>query len=203
MDTLHLLQFSIYSKLIQEFTFDKKWLENPIVIFVLTVYAIYKIVPYHYIYSLQIFLYDYLQLNRSDSSIIIPYHNKTYATYGGKTISKTHYSERFLAINYYLQSKPELSNLVEVMNFENSRYDCDNQTEFILVPNNYEKIRICHKDDIWFEVILEQCDNSGDDSQNEDKKKNSHSKIQQKNYTYRVSKQGRHNIQIIQSFIET
>ena len=76
MDTLHLLQFSIYSKLIQEFTFDKKLLENPIILFCLAFYAIYKIIPYPYVYSLQMFLYDYFQFNRTDSSIIIPYHNQ-------------------------------------------------------------------------------------------------------------------------------
>jgi len=202
MDTLHLLQFSIYSKIIQEFTIDKKWLENPIVLFFIILYAIYKTVPYPYIYSLQISLYDFLRLIQTDSSIIIPYHNKTYATYGGKSIAKTHYSERFLAVNHYLQSKPELSNLVEVMNFENTRYDSDHQSEFILVPNNYEKIQICHKDDIWFEVILEQKDNS-DDGQGEDKKGSSQIKIQQKNYTYRLSKRGKHNIQVLHTFIET
>lgn len=203
MDTLHLLQFSVYSKIIQEFTFDKKWFENPIFIFCLFLYTLYKIVPYSYIYYLQISLYDFLRLNQRDSSIVIPYHNKTYATYGGKSIVKTHYSERFLAINYYLQSKPELSNLVEVMNFDNTRYECDNTSEFILVPNNHEKICICHKEHIWFEVILEQIDNSSDDSQNEHKKSSSQIKIQQKNYTYRLSKQGKHNIQVLQTFIET
>jgi SpoVK/Ycf46/Vps4 family AAA+-type ATPase len=52
-------------------------------------------------------------------------------------------------------------------------------------------------------VILEQTDNSGEDSQNEDKKRNSQTKIQQKNYTYRLSKKGRENIQVLQTFIET
>lgn len=202
MDTLHLLQFSIYSKLIQEFSIDKKWLENPIVLFFVILYAIYKIIPYSYIYSLQITFYDFFLLNQTDSSIIIPYHNKTYAIYGGKSITKTYYSERFLAINYYLQSKPELANLVEVMNFENSRYECDNQIEFILVPNNYEKIQICHKENIWFEVILEQNDNS-DDSHADDKKGSSPPRVHQKNYTYRLSKPGKHNIQVLHTFIET
>jgi ATPase family associated with various cellular activities (AAA) len=201
MDTIHLLQFSIYSKLIQEFTFDKTWLENPIVIFSLILFTLYKIIPSPYIYSAQIFIYDYFQWTRSESSIIIPYHNKTYAVYGGKSITKTHYSERFLAINHYLNTSPQLSNIVEVMNFENSRYDCDSHSEFILVPNNYDKIRICHKDDIWFEVIQEQLDTS-DDTQGDDKKRSSQPRIQQKNYTYRLTKKGRHNIHILQSFIE-
>lgn len=202
MDTLHLLQFSIYSKLIQEFTFDKTWLENPIVILLIILFSLYKIIPYPYIYSTQIFLYDYFQWNRLESVVIIPYHNKTYAIYGGKSIVKTHYSERFLAINHYLKTSPQLSNIVEVMNFDNSKYEYDINAEFILVPNNYDKIRICHKDDIWFEVIQEQLDNSGDDSQNEDKKRSSQQRVQQKNYTYRLSKSGRYNIHILQNFIE-
>ena len=202
MDTIHLLQFSIFSKMIQEFTIDKKWLENPVILFFIILYVLFKTVPYPYIYSLQIALYDFLRLNQNDCSIIIPFHSKTYATYGGKSIAKTHYSERFLAINHYLQSTPELSNLIEVMNFENSRYDCDHTSEFILVPNNYDKIRVCQKHDIWFEVILEKTDT--DDGNNEEKKgSSSYTKIPQKNYTYRLSKQGKQNILVLQTFIET
>jgi len=197
MDTTQLLQFSIYSKITQEFANDKRWLENPIIILLFVLYFIYTLIPYTWIFSIKIALFEYLQINRNESSIFLPYHIKTYGTYSGKSIQKTHYSERFLAINHYLRSKKEISQLIEVMNFENSKDIYHQETEFILIPNNYEKICICHRENIWFEVISEQTDEK---SQKEEK--SSSSSHFAKKYIYRLSIPKIRSIEVLHQFVE-
>ena len=197
MDITQILQFSIYSKITQEFANDKRWLENPIIILLFAFYFLYQILPYPWIVSIKISLSQFLQINRNESSIFLPYHIKTYGTYSGKSIQKIHYSERFLAINHYLRSKKEITQLVEVMNFENSKDIYHQESEFILIPNNYEKICICHKGNIWFEVLSEQ---SEDNSQKEEKTSSSSSIA--KKYIYRLSIPKSHSIEVLHQFVE-
>ena len=199
MDTIHLFQFSIYSKIIQEFTNEKGWLENPIVIFIGVFFFLYKMIPHSWIFIFQTEFMKYFHFNfhSNESSIFLPYHTKIYATYAGKTVQKTHYSERFLAINHYLQSKNEIAHLIEVMNFENSKDVYHQDSEFILIPNNYEKICICHTENIWFEVILE---NNADNLQKDDDK--TPVQVLPKKYIYRLSIPRINSIQVLHKFVE-
>jgi len=87
--------------------------------------------------------------------------------------------------------------LIEVMNFENSKDIYHQDSEFILIPNNYEKIRICHTENIWFEVILE---NNADNSQKDDDK--TPLQVLPKKYIYRLSIPRANSIQVLHQFVE-
>ena len=203
--TLQLLQFSIYSKIIQEIPIDKIQSEySTFLFFIIVIFFIYKTIPIRYIDLLESEIYDWIYYKEDECSIIIPYHIKTYGTYAGKSFQKTHYSDRFIAINHYLKKNPEILSLIEVMNFENSScaYDC--KSEFILLPNNHQKICICRHKDIYFEVIQDKIDNDMGNSTDEKAQKNKSAitMVKHKNYVYKLSKPKKTDIYVLYDFID-
>jgi SpoVK/Ycf46/Vps4 family AAA+-type ATPase len=155
-----------------------------------------------------IYVYDYiekrlellLQEKTDECAIIIPYHTKKYmCSIGIKSTTKTLYSERFLALNHYLKNAKDISSYIEIMNFENTRYDYDCKSEYILLPNNIQKIKICNKHDIYFEIVIEKA--AEDDSKDDKSKKSKANNVQTKNYIYKISKAGKQNMNILNEFM--
>jgi SpoVK/Ycf46/Vps4 family AAA+-type ATPase len=157
-----------------------------------------------------IHIYDYierklellLQEKIDECSMIIPYHTKKYScSIGIKSTTKTLYSERFLALNHYLKNAKDISSYIEIMNFENTRYDYDSKSEYILLPNNTQKIKICNKHDIYFEIVIEKA--SDDDNKDDKSKQSNTNRVQTKNYIYKISKQGKQHMNILNEFIQS
>jgi SpoVK/Ycf46/Vps4 family AAA+-type ATPase len=142
----------------------------------------------------------FLQEKIDECAMIIPYHTKKYmCSIGIKSTTKTLYSERFLALNHYLKNAKDISSYIEIMNFENTRYDYDCKSEYILLPNNTQKIKICNKHDIYFEIVIEK--SSEDDSKDDKSKQSKTNNVQTKNYIYKISKAGKQNINVLNEFM--
>ena len=191
MESYHLIQYAIYSRLMSELNLEKLsiyW----IIIFCILYYLSDKYILYQwidkYIYSLFNFL------NKLDEcSITIPYHTKTYC-YGSNKQTKTIYSERFLAINHYIKTNVKnLTSLIELMNFDNTSCSYDISSDFILLPLHHEKLLICTKNEIYLEMIIEKI-------QDEEAKENTQKIV--KKYNYKLSKRNIDSMAILTDFLE-
>ena len=162
----------------------------------------YKMIPNHIYDYIERRLEKFLQEKRDDCEIIIPYHTKKYScSIGLKSTTKTLYSERFLALNHYLKNIKDITSYIEIMNFENTRYDYDSKSEYILLPNNTQKIKICNKQNIYFEIVIEKT--TEDDSKDDKSKNTNTTRVQTKNYIYKISKEGKQNMNILNDFMKS
>jgi chaperone BCS1 len=155
-------------------------------------YIFPHILPY-----IRSFYWDYF-FTKNECSIQIPYHKKNY-TSGQSKISKTHYSPLFMAINHYIKNKSNTSifSFIEIMNFENAQWWDDNKSEYILLPNQQNRILICKERDIFIEILIEV------DNQEDDKKDNQ--QIFQKckpNFIFNIVKKGKENLHVLTEFIK-
>jgi len=214
MDPINLIQFSLYSKFISEGmnVMEKNildgYISKNILLGLIIFYIAFKMTPQQLCDYIEKYMEKIFETKTDDCSIIIPYHIKKYTGYGfsSKTIVKTIYSERFLALNHYLKSMNEISSLVEIMNFENTRYIHDNTGEYILLPNNIQKIKICNKHNIFFEIVIEKFKNEEENentSKSTGKQNEKQNQFQTKNYIYKISKEGRENINVLSEFMES
>jgi ATP-dependent 26S proteasome regulatory subunit len=138
--------------------------------------------------------------NSNECYIIIPYHTKHYSIGITTKMPKTIYSERFLALNHYVKkNKTDIFSLTEIMNFENMPYWDDHSSEYILLPNQSQRLKICNKRDIYFEIVVEE-----DKSENEKKEKETTSTVRlpSKNYIFKIVKSGKENIEILNTFLD-
>lgn len=197
MDPLHILQVSLLSKFINE---PSKLLTNPWILTAIIIYAFLKMVPWA--------IYDYIELEfrewflheKNISSIMIPYHLKSYTSYGtSKTVDKVLYSDRFRAINYHIKKYHlhKLESLTEIINFENSRY-LEGECDFILLPKDKQKIQIDEKQDIYFEIVLE----TNREPRDEKGEKTTERPNLTKKYIYKLSKKGKNSIESLNLFLE-
>lgn len=202
MDPINLIQFSLYSKMMSESIniLDSGYISKNTLMCIIIIMITCKMIPNN--------VYDYiekrlellLQEKIDECSIIIPYHTKKYScSVGIKSTIKTLYSERFLALNHYLKNAKDISSYIEIMNFENTRYDYDCKSEYILLPNNIQKIKICNKNDIYFEIVIEK--STEDDNKDDKSKQSKINNVQTKNYIYKISKAGKENMNILNEFI--
>lgn len=176
----NLIQYMIYSKIFDNNT-------SPYIYFFMMVLYILN---QNKLYIISLCQYN----NRDESSIIIPYHKKKFLN-GQTTIIKPMYSNRFLALNYYIKTQISQSNdtnynsMVEVINFENTRWFDETKAEYFLLPNNNQRILICKSPIIYFEIISEQDDQ-------EDDKNNKLVSKQSKNYIFKIITDGKLNVLI-------
>ena len=191
MDISQLLQYSILTKAFSDKSITEYFSPYQIV-FLIAVFFIMKNIPIRLYISLENYIVTLFD-NNDESSIIIPFHNKTYLC-GTSRVTKTMYSERFLAINHYMkQNKTDIYSLMEQMNFEKSCYFSDLNSEYILLPSYNQRIHICDKLDIYLEMTIEHDPESTD----EKTVKNS-----TRNYTYKITKKGKENLFVLKGFVE-
>ena len=207
MDPVSILQFSLYSKIMTEgmSIIDKNIFENShnktMLFFVLIVFVISRYIPRKFYDYIELKIEEYFEKKQDECYIIIPYHMKTYVGYAAKNITKTMYSDRFLALNHYLKNIKEITAFIEIMNFENTRYGDDYNSEYILLPNNSHRINICKEREIFFEIVIENIND--EEHTDEGKPKKSKNRIQSKNYIYKISKKGKKNIHVLNEFIDS
>jgi hypothetical protein len=194
MDIAHILQYSLYTKLLSDPNLPS--LPTSWMIFGTFLFFLFKSIPlsiYQKIDAYLLFLFD----TRDESSIIIPFHVKNY-TAGLHKISNTIYSERFLGINHFIRThKTEIFSLMEQMNFDNTLYYHDTPSEYILLPANNQRILICKEQDIYLEMMIETGDEEDKIKENEKVLKNG-----TRQYTYKLSKRGKQNIGMINKFLD-
>lgn len=200
MDPIYLLQASIISKILN----NPDGFQNipTYISFGIAMYILYKIIPYNIKVSIsQTFLDKWF--NKDESSIIIPYHIKTYSS-GLKTMDRTLYSERFHAITYYIINYHlcDFTSMTENIQFENSTCCYDNNSDFILLPKDTNKICISQENNIFFEVILEPIKPDENDNTEKDGKKTAFARTPSKKYIYKLSKSGKKSLESIHKFID-
>ena len=196
MDPIHILQVSLLSKFISE---PSNLLTNPLMLTCIILYACFKMVPWQIYNYIEIELKEWFLDEKNISSIMIPYHLKTYTTFGSsKPIDKVLYSDRFRAINYHIKKNHlhKLESLTEILNFENSRY-LEGECDFILLPKDKQKIKIDEKEDIYFEIVLET-----NHEQRDEKREKTESPNLTKKYIYKLSKKGKNSIKSLNTFLE-
>lgn len=205
MDPLNIIQFSLYSKIMSVSVkiLESGYISKNAITLMIVIMIIYKMIPSHIYNYIEKKIEIFLQEKTDECTIIIPYHTKIYScNIGIKSTTKTLYSERFLALNHYLKTVKDISSYIEIMNFENTRYEYDCKSEYILLPNNTQKIKICNKRDIYFEIVIEK--SKEDESSNDKTTKIKSNNIQTKNYIYKISKEGSQNMNILNELcIET
>uniref|UniRef100_A0A6C0HZR2 AAA+ ATPase domain-containing protein n=1 Tax=viral metagenome TaxID=1070528 RepID=A0A6C0HZR2_9ZZZZ len=196
MDPLQIFQFSIYSKIISQIS---EYNIHPFyIIFFYFVYLTYS--------NFDNFKNKYTQYFYNDScDIILGYHKRTIQLYNGKNITKTTYSNKFHAVNNYIFKNKinELDSLYEIVNIKDDKYgDGDNDLEYVLIPNNRNKIRISENPDIYFENIIEQKYDEDNHQNNNSSGKEKSSTTKRKYFTYRLSTNGKENMNILRDFVE-
>ena len=138
---------------------------------------------------------------QNESSITIPYHIKTYGSYGsGKSVQKILYSNRFRAMNYHIKKYhlSKLYSLNEIINLENTKFlEC--VSDFILVPKDNQKIMIDEKEEIYFEILLGNKEERADD---ENRKSGENTSNNTAKYICKLSKKGKSSIQCLNTFLE-
>lgn len=193
MDISQLLQYSMLTKVFSEQTITEYFSPYQIA-FLIAVYFIIKNIPLQLYVSLEDYIITLFD-NKDECSMIIPFHNKTYV-YGTLRVTKTMYSERFLAINHYIkQNKTDISSLIEQMNFEAERYYGEMSSEYILLPSYNQRIQICNKDNIYLEMII-------DIDRNIEKGDEKNVKNNYRQYTYKITKRGKDNLYVLKGFLE-
>lgn len=147
----------------------------------------------------------YYQYCYNDScNIIITYHKRVITLYNGKTSNKITYSDKFYAVNNYLlkNKNHKLNSLYEIININDDKYG-EIDLKYIFVPNNSNKILISENPDIYFENIIEQKDDSDNNSVNNNSSTvNTTAQCKNKCFTYCLSMKGKHNMQILQHFVK-
>jgi ATP-dependent 26S proteasome regulatory subunit len=201
MDPSHFIQYSLYSKLITEGTKLLSDIEfTPHIVYtIIFCIMIRQFIPINFYYTIEDYMIK-LCTNSNECYIIVPYHTKHYSIGITTKMPKTIYSERFLALNHYVKkNKTNIFSLTEIMNFENIHYWDDQSSEYILLPNQSQRIKICNKRDIYFEIIVEE-----DKSENDKKEKESSATVRlpSKNYIFKILKSGKENIEILNTFLE-
>lgn len=211
LDPNYLIQTFLFSKIMNNPTGFK---DIPFYVYIgISIYFFYRFLPYKITDSIQEYILDKIFEN-NESSIIIPYHSKTFSSYGGKSLERTIYSERFHAITYYIIKNHvcDFSSMNETIKFEKTNYYGDGENDFILLPKQCNKIIIKRDSDcdkhgkptgIYFEIISESMrenDNSDKDGEESNKKTN-YSRSSNKKYIYKLSKSGKGSLKILHDFL--
>lgn len=180
------LHMIVYSKMFENI--------SPYTAFILISMYIFQ----HFLPYIRLYYWEHL-LNKDECSIQIPYHKKNYTTGQNKT-TKTHYSPLFMAINHYIKKNANTSifSFIEIMNFENVRWSDDNKSEYILLPNQSNRILICKEHNIYIEILIE--------NENTDDDKKETQPIFQKckpNFIFNIIKKGKENLHVLNEFVKT
>jgi len=202
VDPFQIIQVTLYSKIINELTKSSN-IQTLHIIFIVVLFFIYKVLNTNESKAWLDEIINYSR-NKSECYITIPYHkrNLTQQCFGvAKENIHISYSNRFHALNYYLEkhSPENISQMVEILKreFKNVYYDSE-VIDYVLLPVQNQKIEISKELGILFEIIVEheQSEESGDE------KKQKKTNINAKNYIYRISKQGKENYPILKKFID-
>ena len=180
VDPIHVLQVSMYSKIIGEFM-NLVSIEKINIHYIICVFIIYKIIT-------SPICKEYIENNlnqwrseNDESIIIIPQHKRIFSTYSGGQLRESVqqlYSDRFRALNYYLSEylPKDIDKMIEISRRETkSLWDAET-VDYILLPVKNKKIMIDKVNNIYFEISITE------ESKESDEKKIQRRKFIQKLY---------------------
>ena len=189
MDISHLFQYSLFNKFITDSS-------CPYYFFVIYgFWIILQNIPRSIYGRIEEYMID-LFFDIDECSLVIPYHVKSFVS-GTTKYSKTLYSERFLAINHYLNThKTTIFSLIEQINFENSQWYDDTVSGFVLFPSHSQRVCIHPELDIFIELVQEK-------EAQEDSKEKQVQASSSKQMTFRLTKPGKSHLQVLSKFVES
>jgi hypothetical protein len=198
VDPIHVLQVSMYSKIISELMKFAS-IEKINIHYIVCVFILYQIFTSP-VCKEHIEKYFNKWKNENDESvIIIPQHKRVFSTHSGghtrETVQQL-YSERFRALNFYLSEylPKDIDKMIEISRRENKSIWDSETVDYILLPVKNEKILIDKVNNIYFEISITE------ESKDSDEKK-SKDISSYKNYTYKLSKKGKGQFHVLNKFL--
>lgn len=199
IDPIQIVQVTLYSKIVNEamtlVSNDVKYVYTAVFLFML-----YKLFNTKYVQE----YYNNLALLWSnmaeESVIIIPQHKRIFTTYSGSQMRESVqqlYSERFRAINHYLEKHhpSNINKMIEISRRETKSIWDSETVDYIMLPINNEKMLLNRELEIYFEINIKEEISEHDDKKSKDV-------ACYKNYTYKLSKQGLNGFSILNQFME-
>ena len=135
---------------------DPAFFYNPIVILILSIYTLYKF-TLPIIKLVNEIIEDFFKSDYYNTNIIIPYHRKfimdmVQLNQQTKLYTVSVFCHNSLYKKYHIE---KISSLIEIINFENTKYIDINTSDFILIPKDKQKILLSEKYDLYLEVIYD------------------------------------------------
>jgi len=203
IDPLQILQVTMYSKFIQEYIESVLKSKTGITFFILAI-VLYKIASHDRVEQMITDFIDSIQ-NANDSVLTIPQHKRSYKIWAmGSARESTQpvYSLRFRALNHYVAKRisnnnkdSNISSMVEVIKKEFDQYRDTETMDFLLLPVQKDKIKICDINNIYLEILVDR-------EQKEDEKDRKKTYSNEKFYTYKISIPGKNKFHILDSFMK-
>jgi len=200
IDPLQILQVTLYSKITNEYIGTALNSTSGIIISVLLLVG-YKIMTNEHIEEIYT---SWLQFftKENDSAMTIPQHKRNYKTWimgASRESCQMVYSPRFRALNYYITTRMvsdnslTINSMIEVIKKEYDHYKDSETIDFLLLPIQKDKILLCPKRNIYFEIIVDKDSNEDE----KDKKKI----VRETIYTYKISIPDKNKYSVLEDFI--
>ena len=196
MELWYLLEASFLTQIMK----DPVFFYNPIIIIILSLYTAYKFTPLPIKKLINEIIEDFFTCDCYNTNIIVPYHVKLYFGYGAvKPTNKTLYSQRFFAITHHIKKYhiEKISSLIEIINFENTKYDDIYKSDFILIPKDKQKILLSKQYNVYLEVIYD----IQNETKNEKNDSGNDTTYSVKKYVYKLFTPGLNKMKIINTFL--
>ena len=196
MELWYLLEASFLTQIMK----DPVFFYNPIMILILSLYTAYKFTPLPIKKLINEIIEDFSTCDYYNTNIIVPYHVKLYFGYGAvKPTNKTLYSHRFFAITHHIKKYhiEKISSLIEIINFENTKYDDIYKSDFILIPKDKQKILLSKQYNVYLEVIYD----IQNETKNEKNDSGNDTTYSVKKYVYKLFTPGLNKMKIINTFL--
>lgn len=196
MELWYLLEASFLTQIMK----DSAFFYNPIIILILSLYTAYKFTPLPIRKLINEIIEDFFTCDYYNTNIIVPYHVKLYFGYGAvKPTNKTLYSQRFFAITHHIKKYhiEKISSLIEIINFENTRYDDIYKSDFILIPKDKQKILLSKQYNVYLEVIYDM----QNETKNEKNDSSNDTTYSVKKYVYKLFTPGLNKMKTINTFL--
>lgn len=199
IDPVQVVQVTLYSKIVNEaMTLVTK--ENKYIYIALFLFMLYKIFNTEYVREYYENWTKSWTNTPEESIIIIPQHKRIFTTYSGSQMRESVqqlYSERFRAINYYLEKchPSNINKMIEISRRETKSIWDPETVDYIMLPINNEKMLLNRELEIYFEITIKEENKDLDEKKSKDM-------TCYKNYTYKLSKTGPCGFSILNQFME-
>jgi len=199
IDPVQIVQVTLYSKIVNE-VMTMASAENKYMYFVAFLFMLYKLFNTEYVREHYENWTQSWANSSEESIIIIPQHKRIFTTHSGSQCRETVqqlYSERFRAINHYLEKHhpANINKMIEISRRENKSIWDSETVDYIMLPINNEKMLLNRELEIYFEISIKE------ESKDLDEKKTKDVTCY-KNYTYKLSKMGPNGFSILNNFME-
>ena len=199
VDPIHVLQVSMYSKIIGE-VMNFVSIEKINIHYLVCVFLLYQIFTSPVCKEYVEKYFNYWRSENDESVIIIPQHKRVFSTHSGghtrETVQQL-YSERFRALNFYLSEylPKDIDKMIEISRRENKSIWDSETVDYILLPVKNEKILIDKVNNIYFEISITEESKDSDEKKTKDVSS-------YKNYTYKLSKKGKGQFHVLNKFLD-